>query len=101
MNWHVIARTDVRRSVNQRGIWALVGGFLFGFGGLAALILYVGDPNFQGYIELLKAGAGLLVPLAGIVLGYESIIGEQESVPHKASSASCFCGLSSVSKRLY
>ena len=25
----------------------------------------------------------------------------QESVPHKASSASCFCGLSSVSKRLY
>jgi len=26
---------------------------------------------------------------------------EQDSVPHKASSASCFCGLSSVSKRLY
>jgi len=24
-----------------------------------------------------------------------------DSVPHKASSASCFCGLSSVSKRLY
>jgi hypothetical protein len=24
-----------------------------------------------------------------------------QSVPHKASSASCFCGLSSVSKRLY
>ena len=26
---------------------------------------------------------------------------EPYSVPHKASSASCFCGLSSVSKRLY
>jgi len=26
---------------------------------------------------------------------------KSESVPHKASSASCFCGLSSVSKRLY
>jgi len=26
---------------------------------------------------------------------------EEVSVPHKASSASCFCGLSSVSKRLY
>ncbi|UHH27247.1 hypothetical protein [Halobacterium noricense] len=25
----------------------------------------------------------------------------QDSVPHKASTASCFCGLSSVSKRLY
>jgi len=27
--------------------------------------------------------------------------GGKDSVPHKASSASCFCGLSSVSKRLY
>jgi len=26
---------------------------------------------------------------------------DRDSVPHKASSASCFCGLSSVSKRLY
>ena len=26
---------------------------------------------------------------------------DYDSVPHKASSASCFCGLSSVSKRLY
>jgi len=26
---------------------------------------------------------------------------QRDSVPHKASSASCFCGLSSVSKRLY
>ncbi|AEN07606.1 response regulator receiver protein (plasmid) [halophilic archaeon DL31] len=26
---------------------------------------------------------------------------DEDSVPHKASSASCFCGLSSVSKRLY
>jgi len=28
-------------------------------------------------------------------------LGPLASVPHKASSASCFCGLSSVSKRLY
>jgi len=34
---------------------------------------------------------------------HEEIVDEDqsESVPHKASSASCFCGLSSVSKRLY
>jgi len=30
-------------------------------------------------------------------LGNKTVV----SVPHKASSASCFCGLSSVSKRLY
>lgn len=79
MNWRTVATYDLKRSVNQRGVWALLGGFLLGFGGLAALVLYLGDPNFQGYIELVKAGAGLLIPLAGIVLGYESIIGERES----------------------
>jgi ABC-2 type transport system permease protein len=79
VNWQAIARNDVRRAVNQRGVWALLGGFLLGFGGLAALILYVGAPNFEGYVALVKAGAGLLVPLAGIVLGYESIVGERES----------------------
>jgi ABC-2 type transport system permease protein len=79
MNWRTVATYDLKRSVNQRGIWALLGGFLLGFGGLAALILYLGDPNFQGYVELVKAGAGLLIPLAGIVLGYEAIIGERES----------------------
>ena len=45
---------------------------------------------------------------AGIFTGqYPSEVGthakseDLTSVPHKASSASCFCGLSSVSKRLY
>jgi hypothetical protein len=32
---------------------------------------------------------------------YDTAFSDQGSVPHKASSASCFCGLSSVSKRLY
>jgi len=35
---------------------------------------------------------------------HDEQVGQQNyesSVPHKASSASCFCGLSSVSKRLY
>ncbi|SEJ26681.1 hypothetical protein SAMN05444271_13732 [Halohasta litchfieldiae] len=31
----------------------------------------------------------------------DNIQSKRISVPHKASSASCFCGLSSVSKRLY
>jgi len=79
MNWQVIARNDVRRSINQRGIWTLLAGFLLGFCGLAVLVLYLGDPDFQGYVEIIKGGAGLLAPLAGIILGYEAIIGERES----------------------
>lgn len=79
MNWRSVARNEVRRSLAQRGVWALLGGFVLGFGGLATLILYVGDPDFEGYAALLKAAASLLVPLAGIVVGYESVVGDRES----------------------
>jgi site-specific recombinase XerD len=37
----------------------------------------------------------------GIRTGTVRALDVRDSVPHKASSASCFCGLSSVSKRLY
>ena len=79
MSWRVIARNDVRSMSTERGTLGLFTGFLLGFGGLAALIFYVGEPNFEGYLDLVTVGAGLLVPLAGIVLGYEAIIGERES----------------------
>jgi hypothetical protein len=45
--------------------------------------------------------AGDLTISADIQRAGGSVTLEQNSVPHKASSASCFCGLSSVSKRLY
>jgi ABC-type transport system involved in multi-copper enzyme maturation permease subunit len=79
VNWRAVAKNDIRRATSQRGIWSLLGGFVLGFGGLAALLLYVGEPNFEGYVVLVKAGAGLLVPLAGIVLGYGAVIGARES----------------------
>lgn len=79
MTWEAIARNDIRQAVSRRGIWGLFGGLLFGFGGLAALLLYVGEPNFQAYVEIVRAGGGLLVPLAGIILGYDTIIGGRES----------------------
>jgi ABC-2 type transport system permease protein len=57
----------------------LAGGFLLGFGGFAALIAYVGDPDFQGYLNLLAPGMTLLVPLAGIIVGYDALVTERES----------------------
>jgi len=45
--------------------------------------------------------AVLPLPAAVVFKGYDLLYGGGTSVPHKASSASCFCGLSSVSKRLY
>jgi ABC-2 type transport system permease protein len=79
VNWHAIARNEVRSALNERGAWALFGGFLVGFGGLAVLLVQLGNPEFEGYLSTLAGGVGLLVPLAGIVLGYEAVIGARES----------------------
>lgn len=79
MNWHAIARNDLRSALNERGAWALFAGFILGFSGLAALLVLLGNPEFEGYLSTLAGGVGLLVPLAGIVLGYEAVIGERES----------------------
>lgn len=94
MSWQAIARNDLRGAIHERGAWALFTGFFLGFGGLAALLVQLGGPEFEGYIDLLAPGVGLLVPLAGIILGYEAIIGERESgtavlslsMPHSRAS---------------
>jgi len=79
MSWQAIARNDLRKAIHERGAWALFVGFFLGFGGLAALLVQLGDPEFEEYLDLLASGVDLLVPLAGIILGYEAIIGERES----------------------
>lgn len=79
MSWRAIARNDLRVASQERGTLALAVGFLLGFGGLAALLVQLGSPDFEGYLDLLAPGAGLLVPLAGIVVGYATIVGERES----------------------
>lgn len=94
MSWQAIARNDLRGVSRERGSWALFVGFLLGFGGLAALLVQLGDPDFEVYLDILAPGVGLLVPLAGIVLGYETVVGERESgtvvlslsMPHSRAS---------------
>lgn len=94
MSWRSVARNDLRVARSERGAWGLFGGFLLAFCGLALLLLQLDSPEFEGYLDLLTAGVGLLVPLAGIVLGYEAIVGEREagrivlslSMPHSRTS---------------
>lgn len=94
MSWRVIARGNLRGTARERGTLALVCGFLLGFGGLAALIVYVGEPSFEGYLDLLAPGVSLLVPLAGIVVGYDAVVTEREtgtavltlSMPHSRAA---------------
>ena len=79
MSWRVVTRNNLRGATSNRGSLLLAGGFLLGFGGFAALIAYVGDPDFQGYLNLLAPGMTLLVPLAGIIVGYDALVTERES----------------------
>jgi ABC-2 type transport system permease protein len=79
VSWRAIALNDLRVAGQRRGTLALSVGFFLGFGGLAALLVQLGFPDFEGYLDLLAPGAGLLVPLAGIVVGYETVVGERES----------------------
>ncbi|ATW88097.1 hypothetical protein halTADL_1320 [Halohasta litchfieldiae] len=66
-----------------------------------ALVLYTRYRLFGAGLCLFAAADGIYIVLAisSPVLSVPYV--DPVSVPHKASSASCFCGLSSVSKRLY
>ncbi len=75
----VVARNDLRGVTRERGTWTLAGGFLLVFGGLAGLLVSLDAPDFESYLDLLAAGVGLLVPLVGVVVGYETVVGERES----------------------
>lgn len=79
MSFWAVARNDLRGASRERGIWALFAGFVVGFAGVALLLVEVDAPEFGTYLDLLAPGVGLLVPLAGIALGYEVVVGERES----------------------
>lgn len=94
MSWPAVAANDLRTAAHERGTLALAAGFLLGFGGLAVLLVQLGSPTFEGYLDLLAPAVGLLVPLAGVVVGYGTVVGERESgtavlalsMPHSRAS---------------
>lgn len=79
MSWRVIAQKNLTGATRSRESLLLASGFLLGFGGFAALIVYAGEPDFEGYLNLLAPGITLLVPLAGIIIGYDTVVTERES----------------------
>ncbi|PSQ30602.1 hypothetical protein BRD16_05055 [Halobacteriales archaeon SW_6_65_46] len=79
MSWRAVARTDARTARRARGTIALFAVFLLAYLGLAAVLLYVDDPAFVTYLDLLATLFVLLVPLIAVLFGYESVIGERDS----------------------
>jgi ABC-2 type transport system permease protein len=74
-----VTRNDVRESLRSKGPWVLTAGFLLGFIGLAYAIAELAEPDFELYLDATSAIIALLLPLVGVILGYQAIITERES----------------------
>lgn len=77
MSWRAIARNDVRTL--RRSSVALVAVFLLTYVGLAAVFLYVGEPEFTAYTTVLGSVFTVLVPLVAVVFGYGTVVEERGS----------------------
>jgi ABC-2 type transport system permease protein len=74
-----VARNDMRTSVATRGIWLYLAFFVLIFGGVALVVAQFSAAPSSVYLDGLTALVLLLVPLVGVIVGYETIIGERES----------------------
>lgn len=79
MSWVAVARNDLRGAVRSNGTRVLAAAFLLAFLGLVALLVRVDAASFDAYLDLLAPGIALLLPLVGVVLGYDAVVGERES----------------------
>ncbi|WP_435361530.1 ABC transporter permease [Haloarchaeobius sp. DFWS5] len=79
MSWQAVLRNDLRATVRSKSVWALAAVFLLAIGGLAYAIAELAEPNFDAFLEVSSIIVALLLPLVGIVVGYEAIIPERES----------------------
>ena len=79
MSTLAVARNDVRTSFATRGIWLYLAFFVVIFGGIAFVVAQFSGAPSGVYLDGLTAFVLLLIPLVGVVMGYETIIGERES----------------------
>ncbi|MCO8244440.1 ABC transporter permease subunit [Haladaptatus sp. AB643] len=80
MSWIVIARKDFEDAVRSKTLWVITVLFVvFTAGGLYGIQLAFEDLSANAAVRFLDVPAGLIVPLAAIVVAYLSIAGERES----------------------
>lgn len=80
MAWQTVARKDFREAMDSRLVSYLLGlvVIVFVLGGYV-LPTSVQAPTTGDYPGYMLGAVGLLVPLLGILLGYDSIVGERSS----------------------
>ncbi|WP_280536003.1 ABC transporter permease subunit [Halopenitus sp. POP-27] len=88
MSYRAVARKDFQDAVRSRWIWVLSALFIVAFAGPALLRftlgIGLGDTNEASgitvlFIQFMKEGTAILVPIIAIVVGYASITRERES----------------------
>lgn len=82
MSWVAVAKKDFRDAGRSKALWALtilftvlVVGIVYFFGAIAG----AADPGFDTLLGSFIGPLFLLLPLAGTLVGYKSIVGERES----------------------
>jgi ABC-2 type transport system permease protein len=79
MTWRAVARNDVREAVRSRRLWVLSALFLVVLGGLAFALAELAQPDFDALLEVTAFLGALLLPLVGILLGYDTVVSDRES----------------------
>jgi ABC-2 type transport system permease protein len=90
MSWRAVARKDFQDAVRSRWLWALSVLFVIAFAAPALIRFSLGDPEgaSQGdvatgltvlFIQFMKEGTAVLVPIIAIVVAYASLTRERES----------------------
>lgn len=74
-----VARNDLRAARRARGTWLLAALFVVGFAGVASAVAELAAPDFGAFLDVASLLVALLLPLVGVVLGYESVVPERES----------------------
>ncbi|ELY62059.1 ABC transporter permease subunit [Natronococcus jeotgali] len=83
MSWVHIARKDFADAGRSMMLWALTGLLILAVAGISVIpYLLASDgttPGFEDGVGFLFSPIGLLIPIIGLVVGYQAIVSERES----------------------
>jgi ABC-2 type transport system permease protein len=82
MSWAVVARKDFRDAVRSKSLWGVSLLFVLVMVGLSYLFAggdSVGDGRTSIFLFFVQNAVSLVVPLAALQVGYNSVVGERES----------------------
>jgi ABC-2 type transport system permease protein len=83
MSWVHIAKKDFADAGRSMMLWALTGLLILAVAGISAIpYLLASDgatPAFEEAVQFLFSPIGLLIPIIGLVVGYQAIVSERES----------------------